>query len=92
MMHFYIENGKGEISEFINSITDTIDGFDGCLLDNFIGYTEDGTLYLALERYQNAWMSKYEVFGASTEEDRKALWEKYYDLEDAYYSERGEDL
>ena len=70
---------------------DTIDGRDGCLVDNFIGsFTREGYYpftIMATEHYLNEWSSDLKVTIARTERDNKRISKSWDDFVTAYDKE-----
>ena len=76
--------------DLLKTLTETYgfeaaDCYEGCLLDSLIGYTKDGTLTALFEEFETTNSSKFHVMGAKTEEDIKALWDKWNE-----YTKEGE--
>lgn len=82
-MKTYYLNGD-QLNELIERTdAEIIDGYEGCLLDNALYYSEKMT-FAVYEHYINCWSSDYEVIIARTEKDiEKVTNDFWYNMEKA---------
>lgn len=84
---FYIDSNNLEKWIHQNNAEYTGDFYEGCLLDNFVLVTDKG-FAAVYEHYVNCWTSNYYVEyqkGAA-----QTVWKKWYDFEEKYIAEYGE--
>ena len=68
-----------QLNELIEKTqAEIVDGYDGCLLDNGLYYSETMT-FAVYEHYLNCWCSDYEVKIATTEEDIEKVTNEFFE-------------
>ena len=64
-----------------------VDGFEGCLLDNYLAYSEELVIAI-LETYATPNSSCYTVYAAKIDTDgAREVEQVFYDKQEAYYKE-----